>query len=385
MHKTNLISQYFGKFASKEFPRPIQKLINASYVKLMKLDLKEFKSSKHYKSLNALFTRELEITREIDNSENIFISPSDSLITEAGKLNKDIALQIKGMEYSVEELLTEAEKLHLSLLSITDHDTIQAHFKLQNPAIRNLFSGAILPGVELTTTYKGETIEVLGYGFDLDKMQQFLNENVLTFEEKQNKEYELIKKQYKKIGVHFNEENISFNPKIESCRPAFAMEIKKYPENYKFFLNQESIHKNSGFTRQELFNPKSPLYVDESSLFPSIDTVLQMIHTSGGLAFLAHTFAYSPNIASELSNILNQYLFDGLECFYTTFTEEQSTYLVHICKERNLYRSGGSDFHGTRKINHNLGTGNGQMYIEESVVEDWIEKYLPRTRKRVLK
>src|SRR5574344_3159512 len=106
MHKTNLISQYFGKFASKEFPRPIQKLINASYVKLMKLDLKEFKASKHYKSLNALFTRELEIRRNIDQSENIFISPSDSLITEAGKLDKDIALQIKGMEYSVEELLT---------------------------------------------------------------------------------------------------------------------------------------------------------------------------------------------------------------------------------------------------------------------------------------
>jgi phosphatidylserine decarboxylase len=106
MHKTNLISQYFGKFATKEFPRPIQKIINASYVKLMKLDLKEFKASKHYKSLNALFTRELELKREIDSSENIFISPCDSLITEAGKLNKDIALQIKGMEYSVEELLT---------------------------------------------------------------------------------------------------------------------------------------------------------------------------------------------------------------------------------------------------------------------------------------
>ena len=29
---------------------------------------------------------------------------------------------------SVEELLSEAEKLNLSLLSITDHKTIKAHF-----------------------------------------------------------------------------------------------------------------------------------------------------------------------------------------------------------------------------------------------------------------
>jgi len=106
MHKTNFISQYFGKFATYEFPKPIQKIINQSYAKFMKLDMSEFKNAKHYKSLNELFTREFVLKREIDNSKNIFISPSDSLITECGKLNNDTALQIKGMEYSIEELLT---------------------------------------------------------------------------------------------------------------------------------------------------------------------------------------------------------------------------------------------------------------------------------------
>ena len=106
MHITNLLSQYFGKFAKKEFPRPIQEFINGAYTKFMKLDLKEFKNSKHYKSLNELFTRDLIIKREIDSSKDIFISPTDSLITECGKLKNDTALQIKGMEYSVEELLT---------------------------------------------------------------------------------------------------------------------------------------------------------------------------------------------------------------------------------------------------------------------------------------
>ena len=106
MHITNLISQYFGKFAKKEFPSFLQKIINSSYVKLMKLDMSEFKNAKYYKSLNALFTRELVINREIDESSDVIISPTDSLITECGKLDDDIALQIKGMKYSVEELLT---------------------------------------------------------------------------------------------------------------------------------------------------------------------------------------------------------------------------------------------------------------------------------------
>jgi phosphatidylserine decarboxylase len=106
MHITNLISQYFGKFAKKEFPSFFQKIINASYVKLMKLNMSEFKNAKYYKSLNALFTRELIIKRNIDETKDIVISPTDSLITECGKLQNDTALQIKGMAYSVEELLT---------------------------------------------------------------------------------------------------------------------------------------------------------------------------------------------------------------------------------------------------------------------------------------
>lgn len=278
--------------------------------------------------------------------------------------------------FSVEELLSEAEKLNLSLLSITDHNTVQAYYELQNPNIRDKFKGKIIPGVEITTTYKGEIIEVLGYGFDLELMQQFLENNVLTFEEKQLKEYELIKNRYKDIGVIFDEANIQFNPKIESCRPAFAIEIKKYPENYKFFLNQESINTASGFTRNEVYNPKSPLYVDESSLFPSLETAIQMIHNSGGLAFLAHTFAYSPNIAKELLNIINNYELDGLECFYTTFTKEQSDYLVDVCKNWRMYMSGGSDFHGTRKTNHNLGTGHGNLHIDEALVDNWVRNYM---------
>lgn len=281
---------------------------------------------------------------------------------------------------SVSELLDEAAKKELSLLSITDHDSVQAYFELLNPNIRNKFAGEILTGVEITTTYNGEIIEVLGYGFDLDTMQCFLKDNVLTFEEKQIKEYELIKGQYKKIGVVFNEVNIIFDPTFESCRQAFAREIKKYSENNKFFLNQDTINTNRGFTRNEVHNPKSPLYVNQTSLYPSLKKTIEMIHNSGGLAFLAHTFAYSSNITKELLNIINNFELDGLECYYTTFTKEQSDYLTQICKSKGMYKSGGSDFHGIRKKNHNLGIGNGNLCINESIVNDWVSTYIPNNK-----
>lgn len=278
--------------------------------------------------------------------------------------------------FSVTELLDAAQRIGLSLLSITDHNTIQSYYDLKNQGIRNLFSGNMITGVEITTTYNGETIEVLGYGFDIEKMKQLLDDNVLTFKEKQIREYNLIKNRYKHIGVIFNENNINFNPNIESSRNSFIKEIKRYPENNRFFLNKESINSISSFTRNEVYNPKSSLYVDETSLFPSLDKTISMIHESGGISFLAHTFAYSPNISKELLNIIDKFPLDGLECFYTTFTEEQTDYLVNLCKKRNMFMSGGSDFHGTRKTNHNLGIGRGNLSIDENIVKKWAKNYI---------
>lgn len=281
---------------------------------------------------------------------------------------------------TVKELLEEAQNKELTLLSITDHNTIDAYRELSDPSIRNIFKGSILPGIEITTTYNGEIIEVLGYGFDFNKMYTALKENVLTWEKKQLKEYELIKNQYKKIGVKFDCNEIKFDPKKESSRPAFAQEIKKYPENNKFFLYKESIETHAGFSRNEVYNPKSPLYVDESSLFPSLEKAIEMIHNADGIAFLAHPFAYSKNIPEALTDLIKNYYFDGLECYYTTFTKDQTTYLLNLCNERNMYISGGSDFHGTNKTNHFLGTGNNNLNISENVVKPWITKFIPNTR-----
>jgi len=274
--------------------------------------------------------------------------------------------------YSVVELLKEAENKKLSILSITDHNVVSAYDELKDEKVRNLFSGRIINGVEITTTYNGEVIEVLGYNFDLEKMRKLLEKNVLLTEQKQIKEYELIRDRYLSIGLKMDINNVVFDPKKGSCRIAFCDEIKKYPENYNFFYNQDSINTKSGFTRNEVFNPKSQLYVDESSLYPSLDKTIEIIHGSGGYAFLAHTFAYSKTIAEQLENILKNYNLDGLECYYTTFTNEETKYLLDTCDRLCLLKSGGSDFHGIYKINHNLGTGNGKLYIEESLVSNWI-------------
>ena len=107
MHITNKISTQFHKFATKEFSPWFQNIVNNSYVKLMGLDMSEFNDASSYKTLNKLFTRELRVPRDIDGSLDNFISPADSFVSEAGDIKDTTALQIKGMSYSVEDLLTD--------------------------------------------------------------------------------------------------------------------------------------------------------------------------------------------------------------------------------------------------------------------------------------
>ncbi len=107
---TNTISRLFGKFASKEFSPFTQKVINWGYVKFLGLDMSEFQSPSEYKTLNKLFTRELQTPRKLPTLKSKFISPTDSFITAVGKITKGTALQIKGMEYSVSRLLGERVK-----------------------------------------------------------------------------------------------------------------------------------------------------------------------------------------------------------------------------------------------------------------------------------
>lgn len=103
---TNTVSRLFGKFASTEFPPFIQHLINSTYVRMMGVDMEAFEEIDHYPSLNALFTRQLLYAREITKDPNAFISPADAYVTAEGCVEDARALQIKGFDYDVRELLT---------------------------------------------------------------------------------------------------------------------------------------------------------------------------------------------------------------------------------------------------------------------------------------
>lgn len=109
-HYTSVISSVFGKFASKEFSPSIQNFINKSYVKLMGLDMSNFKEPSQYATLNKLFTRAFVTPPALPEDKDALISGVDALITDAGTISKGKAYQIKGMSYDIDTLFGEYHK-----------------------------------------------------------------------------------------------------------------------------------------------------------------------------------------------------------------------------------------------------------------------------------
>ncbi|MDQ7047042.1 MAG: phosphatidylserine decarboxylase [Sulfurovum sp.] len=103
-HYTSILSSGFGKFASYAFPSIVQRIVNVSYVKLMGLDMSEFKKPSAYPTLNKLFTRAFETPRALPEDSDALISGVDALITDAGKIVEGKAYQIKGMSYDIDTL-----------------------------------------------------------------------------------------------------------------------------------------------------------------------------------------------------------------------------------------------------------------------------------------
>lgn len=277
-----------------------------------------------------------------------------------------------------EALFEKALAAGLTLLSVTDHNTVAAY---RSQAAAH-YSGKLIPGVEITCMYQGEVVEVLGYGFDLKAMESELDSHVLTFEEKQRREFDLVCAAFERAGAAFDRDQVVFDPKTESCRKSFLSHLKTHASNRRLFGCDRSWENSRAFTRLEIYNPDSPLYVDEAPLYPSVGTAVEMIHRSGGIAFLAHLYIYAhaKEFREQLDSIVKTFGLDGIECAHSAFTPEQTADLNRFCLERRLLRSGGSDYHGSRKPDISLGTGRGQLHVTEDYLEGWPEN-CSRSRK----
>ena len=149
--------------------------------------------------------------------------------------------------------------------------------------------------------------------------------------------------------------------------------MKKYPENEGIYA-KDILNDFTTFNKKYCGDPTNELYIDKSEDYPSLETAIKAIKDSGGLVFMPHLFIYKSIKDKEafIDDIITNYDVDGLECYHSEFSDDEIEYLLNLTKERNLLRSGGSDYHGINKKGIEMAIGKGNLKIDESLVEDWI-------------
>lgn len=278
---------------------------------------------------------------------------------------------------SVEELLKKAEKLKLKYISITDHDTCSGYEELKKIDISKLYSGKIIPGIEMKSSYNGRVIEVLGYKINVKKMNKWLKDfyKGKTKADLQTKYFNILYENCKNKGYILSpKEEIKWNPSTEWASFTIYTDMKKHIEN-KQIVPEDMWEDFSYFSKKYCADKSFGLYIDKSQDYPSLEQAITGIKASEGLAFMPHLYIYKwvPDERKQdfIKDIVENYDIDGIECYYSTFSKEQINYLVNLCDEKKLLKSGGSDYHGLNKPNISLGIGEGNLQITENIIENW--------------
>lgn len=275
---------------------------------------------------------------------------------------------------TVKEILKMCEEKKLEYISITDHNTCKQY---EDEAIKNnIFSGKIIKGAEMNATFQNKSIEILAYNIVDTKIiedwsQKFFSEEILRKqqEETKNKFLNICDKK----GLIYDESKIEKNiPLTDYITIYIYKELMRHEENYEIL--GEYTESLNYFIRKGLMNPESDFFTGgDNTPKPMYKDVIDVIHKSGGLAFLAHPFEYRlNNTIGFIDELRKENELDGIECFHPSANEDKMNILVEYAKNNNLYISGGSDYHGRKKPDIEVGIGRGNLNISKEYIEEWI-------------
>jgi 3',5'-nucleoside bisphosphate phosphatase len=258
------------------------------------------------------------------------------------------------------EVVDLAIKSGLRAIALTDHDTLSGLKDARSAAL--LLSDAanplrIIPGTEISVSYKNRDIHLLGLFIDPDnkELMAALQEAVKNRDARNEKMAENLRN----AGIDITLEKMR---QSEGNAVLTRAHFAKYMTEHGYTKSNEDA-----FTRY--LHDNSPYYVPREYLSPKV--AIELIHKAKGLAILAHPLLYKYNLkeVEELVALFCSYGLDGIEAIYSANMGFDEGHLRRIANKYNLSISGGSDFHGANKPHLSIGTGKGNLKIPYTILE----------------
>ena len=288
----------------------------------------------------------------------------------AKRIDLHIHTTMSDGELTPKEVIDEASKNGVSIIAISDHDTIEAYTE-------ELFEYAkskginIINAVEISTKTNKAGIHVLGYNFNLND------------EEMRNKLYKIrnarheylfaVAKKLNELGYYLNTAELD---KIDAVTKAhIALDVINNEQNRDILLSNFGHIPNKGEFIETIMNENCPAYVKKETVTPK--EAADIIRKANGKVVLAHPVAYvhEDNFSDiDILNIIKDMQPDGLEANYL-YVDRNNNKIDEIekwnkfAKENNLFTTVGSDFHNKDGMRPEIGFVNTNFALSEEEIE----------------
>ena len=246
---------------------------------------------------------------------------------------------------NIAELLNNIVHAGVKVFALSDHDTVEGIpevIKILPPELK------FIPGVELTCKTDNIKCHILGYGCDYKNTT--LNDLI--------KKGKILRK-------------IKLEARIEYLKTKWNIILTK--EELDWLYSRKSVVKthvanilvNRGLAKDNVSAMKK--YLDGCTTGDtkfSCEEAIDAIVKSGGIPVWAHPLGGegeshdTPEVFMQKLKKMNNLGIKGLECYYSRYNKEEEDFLIKCANSNGLLISGGSDYHGSNKINIKIGMLN---------------------------
>jgi predicted metal-dependent phosphoesterase TrpH len=239
--------------------------------------------------------------------------------------------------FTPEEIAFRGRTHGLSLLALTDHDTLEGCPRME--AACHAQGIEFLPGAELTAEVDGNELHLLAYCMD-QHHEELLVELARFQEVRQNRIREMVAK-LNALGIPLDPEAVF---RLANCRSPGRPHVGRA-------LVEAGICPTQDEAFERFLKRNRPAWVPKFKM-SAVETI-QLIHRSGGVAVLAHP---GLNRSDDVIPGLVAAGLDGIECYHTKHSNSTTQHYVALAEQYRLLVTGGSDCHGMNKGRPLLGT-----------------------------
>jgi predicted metal-dependent phosphoesterase TrpH len=283
----------------------------------------------------------------------------------------DLQIHTTGSDgvFAPAQIVKKAKENKVAAIAITDHDSVAG---MSEGLVAGKRLGIeVVPGIELTCYQKKEEYHLLGYYFDWQDKD--LAKKIVFYKEVRKLRAKKVVAKLQALGFFVTYEEVSHLAKEAILRPHFVRAVNANPKNHQRLVQEFGrIPSISQFIRTYIV-PGKPAYVEKPGFAPL--GAIKLIHRLGGLAILSHP-GYTIKIGDEekLKGFIKDGL-DGLEVVYPYHpnnlkkTRRMVNYFDKVADRFRLLKTGGSDYHGRRENEVEIGLINFPLEVPYQLLE----------------